>query len=90
MIADASVVPYAVTTADLNKDGKIDIIVGHVEAPSTVFYNDGTGRHYTGVNFGDSKGTVYGLAIGDYNEDGQPDILAGRSGAISVLYFGKK
>jgi hypothetical protein len=74
--------------ADLNKDGKIDIIVGHVEAPSSVFFNDGTGRHYKEVSFGDSKGTVYGFAIGDFDEDGRLDIGAARSDAPSVLYFG--
>ena len=66
----------------------MDIIVGHVGAPSTVFFNDGTGRNFTSISFGDSNGTVYGFAVGDFNEDGIPDIAAGRSGATSVLYFG--
>lgn len=89
-IADAKVAPYALTLADLDKDGKVDIIVGHVEAPSTVYFNDGTGRSFTPVSFGDLHGTVYGFAVGDFNEDGILDIAAARSGAISVVYFGKK
>jgi len=87
-LADATVVPYALKVADLNKDGKMDIIVGHVEAPSTVFFNDGTGRNFTPVSFGDSHGTVYGFAIDDFNEDGELDIATARSGAISYVYFG--
>ncbi|MDR3712638.1 MAG: VCBS repeat-containing protein [Puia sp.] len=87
-LADSKIVPYALTVADLNNDKKMDIIVGHIEAPSTVFFNDGTGRNFKPVSFGDSKGTVYGFAVGDFNEDGIPDIAAARSEATNVLYFG--
>jgi len=85
-LADAKIVPYALAVADVNKDGKMDIIVGHVGAPSTVFYNNG--HHFTPLSFGDSDGTVYGFAIGDFDEDGTLDIAAARSGATDVLYFG--
>ncbi|RYE18805.1 MAG: VCBS repeat-containing protein [Sphingobacteriales bacterium] len=67
----------------------MDIIVGFVESPSTVFVNGGKGRDFTSVSFGDSLGTVYGLAVRDFNKDGIPDIAAGRSDAPSVLYFGR-
>ncbi|MBL0742738.1 FG-GAP repeat domain-containing protein [Chryseolinea lacunae] len=86
-LANATTVPYALTLAHLNNDKKMDIIVGHVEAPSTVFFNDGTGR-FKSISFGDAKGTVYGFAVGDFDEDGAVDIAAGRSEATNVLYFG--
>lgn len=85
-LAEATIVPYALAIADVNKDGKADILVGHVEAPSTVFLNGG--NSFTSISFGDSSGTVYGFATGDFNEDGILDIAAARSEAISVLYFG--
>ena len=80
--------PYAVTIGDLNGDGLIDIVIGHVEAPSVAYFNDGTARHFTPVSFGDNKGTVYGLAIGDLDGDGLQDIAAARSDAPNVVYFG--
>jgi hypothetical protein len=86
-IDNGNVVPYALATADLNRDGMIDIVVGNVAAPSTVFFNDGPGRHYTPVRFGDSEGVVFGFAIADLDGDGLGDIVAARSNAANVVYF---
>jgi hypothetical protein len=71
----------------MNRDGNIDIIVGHVEAPSTIFFNDGSGRHFTAAQVGDNKGTAYGFAIGDLDKDGLPDLAVARSDAPNVVYF---
>jgi hypothetical protein len=84
----SKVVPYALAIADLDNDKRVDLIVGYVEAPSSVFFNDGTGRNFKAISFGDSKGTVYGFAVGDFNEDKRLDIAAARSDAPNVLYFG--
>jgi hypothetical protein len=77
------------TAGDLNKDGKMDIVVGYVNAPGAIYFNDGTGRKYMRVPFGDNKGATYGIAIGDLNEDGFPDIVAARSDAPSLIFFSK-
>lgn len=87
VISNVKVTPYALAVSDLNRDGKIDIVVGHVEAPSTVYFNDGSGRHYRPIHFGDSKGTVYGFAIADLDLNGLPDIAVARSDAPSMIYF---
>ena len=79
--------PYALAVADLNHDGRMDLVVGNVEARSVVLFNDGTGRHFTPVPFGDDRGTVYGFAIGDLDKDGHLDIVAARSEAPNVVYF---
>ena len=89
-IGNPVITPYALAVADVTGDGKPDIIVGNVDAPSVVYVNDGAGRHYHGVRFGDGKGTVYGFAIADVNGDGLMDIAAARSEAPNVLYFGSR
>ena len=82
--------PYALTVHDVNKDGAIDIIVGHVEAPSTVFFTAGSGRSFTPVDFGDGKGTVYGFDVADLDNDGRLDIAVARSEAPNAVYFGSR
>jgi hypothetical protein len=88
-VSDAKPAPYALTVADVNRDGKPDIIVGNIEAPSVVHFNDGSGRRFHRVSVGDSKGTVYGFAVADVDRDGAMDIAAARSDAPNVLYFGR-
>jgi hypothetical protein len=59
---------------EVEQGRKIDIVVGNINAPSTIYFNDGSGRHFSPVQFGDNKGAAYGFAIGDLDRDGWPDI----------------
>jgi hypothetical protein len=79
--------PYALAVHDIDGDQRVDVIVGYVEAPSAVFFNDGPGKPFTPARFGDGKGTVYGFAVADVNGDGALDIVAARSEATNVLYL---
>jgi hypothetical protein len=40
---------------DLNRDGKPELMVGYVGSPGAVYFNDGKGRKYQRVPFGDSR-----------------------------------
>ena len=80
--------PYALAVHDIDSDRRVDVIVGYVEAPSAVFYNEGAGWPFTPAQFGDAKGTVYGFAIA-VNGDGVIDIAAARSDATNDLYLGR-
>jgi hypothetical protein len=82
-----SALPYALAARDLNLDGAVDVVVGYVRAPSTVYFNDGTGRSYTPVEVGDRQGTTYGFAFGDFDLDGQLDIAVARSDARNMVYL---
>ena len=82
--------PYAIAVGDINLDGHIDIVIGYINFKSVVLYNDGTGTHFTPIEFGgNNQGSVYGFAIGDFDKDGLSDIAAARSGAVNILYFGE-
>jgi hypothetical protein len=88
-IAGSDALPYSMLAADLNKSGKPDMIVGYVNAPGAIYFNDGTGKKYDRVPFGDSKGAIYGIAEADLDGDGYPDIVAARSDAPSMIFFSK-
>lgn len=79
--------PYAMLVADLDRNGRPDVIVGYVESRPIVYFNDGPGAFHA-VPFGDSEGTAYGFAVGDFDEDGFLDIAMARSDARNMLYFG--
>lgn len=84
---DGKVTPYALAVADLNRDGVPDIVVGNVEAPTTIHYN-ASGRQFIRIHAGDSRGAVYGFAIADLDGDGWVDIAVARSEAPNLVMFG--
>ena len=83
-------VPYALAVADLDLEGSVDVVVGNVEAPSVVYFNDGSGRRFTPLPFGDDQGATYGFAVADLDRDGLPDIAVARSGAPNVVYLASR
>ena len=89
-VADKAKTPYALAAGDLNSDGSPDIVLGYTAGPHAVFFNDGTGRQFTRIMFGDPNGSAYGFALGDVNGDKSPDIALARSGAPNVLYLSGK
>jgi thiol-disulfide isomerase/thioredoxin len=78
--------PYAIAVSDLNRDGRPDVIVGHVEQPGSIYFNSGRGR-FREVAWNDGKGVVYGMAFADLNGDGWPEIVAARSDAPNGIWF---
>ena len=73
----------------LNRDGRPEILVSNVEAPGVVYFNDGTGKKYQPIPFGDGKGAIYGMAAADLDGDGWPDVAVARSDAPCFVMFNR-
>ena len=64
---------YALAHADVNGDGRIDIVVANVRAPNAV-YVQRADRTFRKIPFGASNGVTYGLVVADWNlSDSHPE-----------------
>jgi hypothetical protein len=88
---DYSRLPYSVQTADLNGDGKLDVVTTNFDNFVTVLLGngDGTLQAPTLFNVGPAPMMTLSVAVADLNGDGMPDLATadynGISGTLSVL-----
>lgn len=73
--------------ADVDKDGKPDLIVAGEWMPVTIFFNKG--NTFQPVKIPGSEGIWQCLQIADINGDGAPDILGGNWGLNNKMSAGK-
>lgn len=81
-------IPSPVCIADLNCDGRNEIIVAHLGWHAISCYEQGEQNNYsTFTQFGNTYGqySMYSMAIGDLNGDGRPDIALA-SGNLLIHY----
>jgi hypothetical protein len=78
--------PYSVTNADVNGDGKTDLVTVDLDANTvSVLLGNGDGSFQSKIDFATAS-TPIGATVADVNRDGRPDILvAGASHTISIL-----
>ena len=77
----------AVAVADLDADGHIDWVIGHIGHQNTVWFGDGKGGVKRKVPIGTDDGRTYCLAVADLNNDRRPDIVVGNAGQSNSVLF---
>ncbi len=81
--------PVAIAAADLNGDGKPDLVVVNAHGPSlSVLLNDGKGGFKPKKDTATGAGS-YAMAVGDLNGDKRADVVLASSKKVSIYLAGK-
>ena len=76
--------PHNLTVADINGDGRLDIVVAHANRISILSSADGKLETVYGSPFNVGN-DVYGVAAGDMNGDGNTDLVAATIDSVTLL-----
>jgi hypothetical protein len=80
--------------ADLDGDGKPDMIIGQQDGTLLFYKNNSSGTNYafqpvSGIVDGIDAGSTAAPTIADLNKDGKPDIIIGNRDGLLKLYLNK-
>jgi hypothetical protein len=87
-LVDTGTDEYQIVAADLNGDGKLDLVVADAGAPGAngqegadvkVYLGNGDGTFQAPTTF-QPNAQVFSIAVGDLNKDGIPDLVISDSG----------
>jgi len=78
--------------ADLNSDGRLDLVFYGTPAELVVLLNDGKGSFsdQKKINVGEAVENLNTLTVGDLNRDGRPDLALLQANEIEIVYQGEE
>jgi hypothetical protein len=84
------VFPMFAALADVNRDGKPDLLVANMAANSagawvSVLLGNGDGTFQTAVDYDSGGNDAVSIAVADVNGDGKPDIVVANANGVGVL-----
>jgi hypothetical protein len=78
----------SVTSADLNRDGNLDLVIGRQVTFATVLFGNGTGGFPSSISLPAGSNPM-DVATGDFNKDGKIDVAtANLTSQNIILFFG--
>jgi hypothetical protein len=84
--------PQELTAADMNHDGKLDLVMLGTTVGNTieVLYGNGDGSFTTGQNVYTNQSSLTPFVVGDFNGDGYPDIAVASGATLEVFLWSAK
>jgi hypothetical protein len=77
--------PVSVAPADLNRDGKLDLVTANLSDSVSVFLNRGDGTFKNRIDYRAGSGPL-SIAVGDLNGDRRPDLVTANHNTVTGNY----